>query len=145
MGVSRRNFIVSTAAAAGATLAAQPAAVDARSTPLVIAQAGAPAPHGFDPKDPALKYDLVLANGDVLDPSQKLRGKRDLGIKHGQIAAVEANISAARAVQRIDVSGKPATPRLVHPPTHRVPHPRIRRPGGRPAGGTPRRTPASAG
>ncbi len=30
----------------------------------------------------------------MLDPSQKLRGKRDLGIKHGQIAAVEASIPA---------------------------------------------------
>src|SRR5206468_11204577 len=61
--------------------------VDARSTPVWLAQAGAPAPHGFDPQDKALKYDLVIANGEVLDPSQKLRGKRDLGIKHGQIAA----------------------------------------------------------
>ena len=123
MGVSRRDFIVSTsAAAAGATLAAQPSTVDARSTPLLLAQAGAPAPHGFDPKDPALKYDLVIANGEVLDPSQKLRGKRDLGIKHGQLATVEASIPAARAVQRIDVAGKLVTPGLVDLHTHLVPH-----------------------
>jgi len=123
MGVSRRDFIVSTsAAAAGATLAAQPSAADARSAPLLLAQAGAPAPHGFDPKDPALKYDLVIANGDVLDPGQKVRGKRDLGIKHGQIAAVEASIPAARAVQRIDAAGKLVTPGLVDLHTHLVPH-----------------------
>ena len=123
MGVSRRDFIVSTsAAAAGATLAAQPSTVNARSTPLLLAQAGAPAPHGFDPKDPALKYDLVIANGEVLDPSQKLRGKRDLGIKHGQLATVEASIPAARAVQRIDVAGKLVTPGLVDLHTHLVPH-----------------------
>jgi len=123
MGVSRRNFIVSTSAvAAGATLAAQTSGAGAQAAPLLIAQAGAPAPHGFDPKDPGLKYDLVIANGEVLDPSQRLRGKRDLGIKHGQIAAVEASIPAARAVQRIDVAGKLVTPGLVDLHTHLVPH-----------------------
>jgi dihydroorotase len=121
MDVSRRNFIVSTsAAAAGATLTAQTSAQAA--SPVLVAQAGAPAPHGFDPKDPALKYDLVIANGDVLDPSQKLRGKRDIGIKHGQIAAIESSIPAARAVQRIDAAGKLVTPGLVDLHTHLVPH-----------------------
>lgn len=121
MEVSRRNFIVSTsAAAAGATLAAQTAAQAA--PPVLLAQAGAPAPHGFDPRDPALKYDVVIANGEVVDPSQKLRGKRDLGIKHGQIAAIETSIPAARAVQRIDVAGKLVTPGLVDLHTHLVPH-----------------------
>jgi len=123
MRVSRRNFIVSTsAAAAGATLAAQATSVDAKSNPVFLAQAGAPAPHGFDPQDKALKYDLVIANGEVIDPSQKLRGKRDLGIKHGQIAAVEASIPAARSVQRIDAAGKLVTPGLVDLHTHLVPH-----------------------
>ena len=121
MDVSRRNFIVSTsAAAAGATLAAQTPAPAA--APLLLAQTAAPAPHGFDPKDPALKYDLVIANGEVLDPSQKLRGKRDIGIKHGQIAGIETSIPAARAVQRIDAAGKLVTPGLVDLHTHLVPH-----------------------
>jgi hypothetical protein len=121
MDVSRRNFIVSTsAAAAGATLTAQTSAQAA--SPVLVAQAGAPAPHGFDPKDPALKYDLVIANGDVLDPSQKLRGRRDIGIKHGQIAAIESSIAAARAVQRVDAAGKLVTPGLVDLHTHLVPH-----------------------
>ena len=121
MDVSRRNFIVSTsAAAAGATLAAQ--TPTSAAAPVLLAQAGAPAPHGFDPKDPALKYDLVIANGEVLDPSQKLRGKRDIGIKHGQIAGIETSIPAARAVQRIDAAGKLVTPGLVDLHTHLVPH-----------------------
>lgn len=42
-----------------------------------------PKPAGFNPNDPELKNDLVIAGGDVFDPSQKLRGKRDIPIKNG--------------------------------------------------------------
>jgi dihydroorotase len=49
---------------------------------------GGPVPRGFAPGDPALKYELVIAGGEVLDASQKLRAKRDIGIKYGQIAAI---------------------------------------------------------
>src|SRR5262249_30790535 len=121
MDVSRRNFIVSTsAAAAGATLAAQTPAPAA--APVLLAQTGAPAPHGFDPKDPALEYNLRITDGEVVHPSRKLGGKRDIGIKHGQIAAIESSIPAARAVQRIDAAGKLVTPGLVDLHTHLVPH-----------------------
>ena len=119
MDLSRRDFIVSSsAAAAGAVSPAQTQA------PVQLAQAegGAPSPRGFDPADPALKYELVVANGDVLDPSQKLRGKRDIGIRYGQIAAIAPSIPADRAVQRIDVAGKLVTPGLVDLHTHLCPH-----------------------
>ncbi|PYM22877.1 MAG: amidohydrolase [Candidatus Rokuibacteriota bacterium] len=119
MDLSRRDFIVSSsAAAAGAVSPAQAQA------PVQLAQAGggAPSPRGFDPADPALKYELVIANGDVLDPSQKLRGKRDIGIRYGQIAAIAPSIPADRAVQRIDVAGKLVTPGLVDLHTHLCPH-----------------------
>ena len=43
------------------------------------------------------KFDLVIKGGDVLDPSQNLRGKRDIGIRFGVIEAVEADIPAERA------------------------------------------------
>src|SRR5205823_11423430 len=66
--------------------------------------------------------DLVIAGGDVLDPSQTLRGKRDIGIKFGQIAAIAPSLPADRAVQRIDVAGKLVTPGLVDLHTHLVPH-----------------------
>jgi len=123
MDVTRRNFIVSTtAAAAGATLTAQASGVGAQ-TPALVAQAvGRPAPRGFDPADPALTFDLVIAGGDVLDPSQKLRGRRDVGIKFGQIAAVASSIPADRALQRIDAAGRLVTPGLVDLHTHLVPH-----------------------
>src|SRR3989475_296208 len=79
-------------------------------------------PMGFNPGDPSLKYDLVIAGGEVLDPSQNLRGKRDVGIKYGQIAAIAPGIPADRAVQRIDAGGKLVTPGLVDLHTHLCPH-----------------------
>jgi dihydroorotase len=60
--------------------------------------------------------------GDVLDPSQKLRARRDIGIKHRQIAAVASSILADRAIQRIDVTGKLVTPGLVDLHTHCYQH-----------------------
>ena len=41
---------------------------------------------------PADKFDLVIKGGDVLDPSQSLRGKRDIGIRWGAIEAIETEI-----------------------------------------------------
>ena len=43
------------------------------------------------------KFDLVIKGGEVLDPSQNLRGKRDIGMRFGKIEAVEADIPVARA------------------------------------------------
>ena len=114
MDLSRRDFLASGTLAAGASLAAAPAA----AAPVMLAQAG-PAPRGFNPADPALKYDLVIANADVLDPSQTLRGKRDIGIKHGQIAVLSSTpIAADRATQRYDAAGRLTTPGLVDLHTH---------------------------
>src|SRR5438128_8357408 len=120
MDMSRRSFIVSStaAAAAGAALAqAQAEAQPAPAQPMP-----APMPRGFNPSDPALKYELVIAGGEVLDPSLRLRGKRDIGIKNGQIAAVATSIPADRAVQRIDATGKLVTPGLIDLHTHLCPH-----------------------
>jgi dihydroorotase len=117
MDVSRRSFLIA-GSAAGASLAAPLAAAGAPA-PVLIAQAGGPAPSGFDPADPALKYDLVIANADVLDPGQKLRGRRDIGIKNGQIAALaSSSIPAERAVQRYDAGGRLTTPGLIDLHTH---------------------------
>src|SRR6266404_3370813 len=128
MELSRRGFIKLSAgaAAAGGTLAgagdvaAMPTApLDA---PRLLAQAGTPAPLGFNPADASLKYELVIANGDVLDPVQKTRAKRDIGIRFGQIAAIAPSVPADRAVQRIDAAGKLVTPGLIDLHTHLCPH-----------------------
>jgi dihydroorotase len=119
MDVSRRTFLASSSSAAAAALGATSGA---GGTPLMLAQAApgpAPGPRGFDPADPALKYDLVIAGADVLDPSQNLRGRRDVGIKNGQIATLSATpIPPERAVQRHDAGGRLTTPGLVDLHTH---------------------------
>ena len=121
MDVSRRNFLkLSTAAAAGgAVLAGQANAPEAG--PVVVAQAGSPTPLGFDPADPSLKFELVVAGGDVLDPSQNLRGRLDVGIKNGQIALVAPGIPAERSLQRVEVAGRLVTPGLVDLHSHYCP------------------------
>lgn len=96
MELSRRHFLqISTTAAA--SVVASASATDAQTAPGAAAAGGAPAPRGFDPADPALRFDLVIAGGEVVDPSQRLRGRRDIGIKHGQIAALAPGIAADRS------------------------------------------------
>src|SRR6266545_4473252 len=73
-----------------------------------------PARAAMGPND---KFDLVIKGGDVLDPSQSLRGKRDIGIRWGVIEAVEHETQAAGAGKTIDASGRLVTPGLIvlHP------------------------------
>ncbi len=122
MHLSRRHFLLSTTATAAAAGAAISGPATAQSGPVRVAQAGSPAPRGFDPADPSLKYELVIAGGEVLDPSQKLRGRRDIGIKYGQIAAIAPSIPADRTLQRIDATGRLVTAGLIDLHTHLCPH-----------------------
>src|ERR1700680_1271178 len=71
---------------------------------------------------PADKFDLLIKGGDVLDPSQSLRGKRDIGIRYGVVQALEADIPAARGQRGLDASGKLVTPGLVDLHTHVYPN-----------------------
>jgi dihydroorotase len=77
---------------------------------LALTAAGGPAFAAMGPDD---KFDLVIKGGEVLDPSQQLRGRRDIGIRYGVIEAVEPDIPAARALRTIDAGGKLVTPGLV--------------------------------
>src|SRR5258708_17140638 len=71
---------------------------------------------------PDEKYDLVIKGGELLDPSQKLRGKRDIGIHRGKIEAIEADIPAARANRLLDASGKMVLPGLIDLHSHVYPY-----------------------
>jgi dihydroorotase len=101
---SRRNFLALTGSAAAATVTG----CFATSARAAMARAD--------------KFDLVIKGGDVLDPSQSLRGKRDVGIRWGVIEAVEADIPAGRASRTIDASGKLVTPGLVDLHCHVYPY-----------------------
>jgi dihydroorotase len=63
-------------------------------------------------------YDLLLKGGRVVDPKNKINAVRDVAIAGGKIAAVEANIPAARARRTVDVSGMYVTPGIIDIHTH---------------------------
>jgi dihydroorotase len=86
---------------------------------LAFTAAGGPAFAAMGPDD---KFDLVIKGGDVLDPSQSLRGRRDIGIRYGVIEAVEPDIPAARALRVIDAGGNLVTPGLVDLHCHVYPY-----------------------
>jgi dihydroorotase len=68
------------------------------------------------------KFDLVIKGGEVLDPSQSLRGVRDIGIRNGVIEAVAADIPADRALRVISATGRLVTPGLVDLHAHTFPY-----------------------
>ena len=68
------------------------------------------------------KFDLLIKAADVLDPSQSLRGRRDIGIRYGVIEAIETDIPAARALRVLDAGGKLVTPGLVDLHCHVYPY-----------------------
>ena len=86
---------------------------------LALLASGGPALAAMGPND---KFDLVIKGGDVLDPSQSLRSRRDIGIRFGVIEAVEADIPAARALRILDAGGKLVTPGLVDLHCHVYPY-----------------------
>jgi dihydroorotase len=82
---------------------------------LVAAGAGAGVWAAMGPND---KFDVVIKGGEVLDPSQNLRGKRDIGIRYGLIEEVSADIPAARGLRVLNAAGKLVTPGLIDMHAH---------------------------
>ena len=68
------------------------------------------------------KFDLLLRNANVLDPSQGLSGKRDIGMRFGRIEAIEASIAPERAERVMDAGGKLVTPGLIDLHCHTFPY-----------------------
>ena len=64
------------------------------------------------------RYDLLIRNGEVRDPSLGLRRSVDLGITGDVVAAIEPNIPVESAAQVIDARGAFVTPGLVDLHTH---------------------------
>ena len=98
---SRRRFV----AGMGAALAASGMSVAVRAA--------------MGPQD---KFDLLIKGGELFDPSQSLRAKRDIGMRFGKIEALEADIPATRALRVLDASGKVVVPGLVDLHSHVYPY-----------------------
>ncbi len=86
---------------------------------LAAAAAGLPARSAMGPND---KFDLVIKGGTVVDPSQRLNAKRDVGMRFGAIEALEADIPAARAQRVLDAAGRTVLPGLIDLHSHVFPY-----------------------
>ena len=64
-----------------------------------------------------MPYDLILAGGHVIDPSQKLDGVMDVAFAGGRVARVGRDLPREGAEVR-DVSGHIVTPGLIDLHTH---------------------------
>src|SRR5580692_697576 len=58
-------------------------------------------------------YDLLLTDGEVLDPGAGLKGQLDVGIAGGKIVAVGPNLPRNEAQRAISAKGRLVTPGLV--------------------------------
>jgi dihydroorotase len=59
------------------------------------------------------KYDLLISNGRVIDPSARLDRVADVAIQGGRIAAVQPGLAATDAAEVIEARGMVVTPGLV--------------------------------
>ena len=62
---------------------------------------------------PEDKFDLVIKGGTVVDPSQNLNAKRDLGIRFGVVELIAEDIPVGRANRVLNVAGKTVVPGLI--------------------------------
>ena len=96
---------------------------------LALAATGLASGSALAAMGPNDKFDLVVKGGEVLDPSQNLRAKRDIGIRFGAIEALEADIPADKALRVLNASGKLVTPGLIDLHAHVYPGSAIGIPG----------------
>ena len=51
------------------------------------------------------RYDLVLKNGNLIDPGQNINAKMDIGFKNGEVISVEDRIDPVLASSLVDIAG----------------------------------------
>jgi len=120
MHPSRRTFLKTSAAGAAAAAfgaGSEPVSiVEAQVTPQVPSLPEA----AFQPM-PGQKYDFLIKGGEVLDPSQGLRGRRDVAIHNGRISSVAPDVAADAAKQVLMATGRLVVPGLVDMHAHVYP------------------------
>ncbi|BCS31098.1 amidohydrolase [Luteitalea sp. TBR-22] len=71
-------------------------------------------------------YDFLIKGGRVIDPRNGLDAVRDVAIKDGKVAAVSADIPAARAMKAVNARGLLVTPGLIDLHVHVYPGEKLR-------------------
>jgi len=66
----------------------------------------------------AARFDILIRNGEVIDPGRRFRQRADVAVADGRIAAVEPNIPAERASDVVDARGLLVAPGLIDLHTH---------------------------
>src|SRR5205085_1253615 len=64
-------------------------------------------------RDMGMKYDLLIRDGEVLDPAAGLKGRLDVAVSGGKIAAVAPSIPENEARRTISARGLYVTPGLI--------------------------------
>jgi dihydroorotase len=80
---------------------------------LLRTAAGFPAVLTLPPSIRAAEYDLVIRNGRVIDPAQKIDRLADVAIRAGRIAAIRPNIPREAAAESLDAKGSLVAPGLI--------------------------------
>ncbi len=60
-----------------------------------------------------IRYDILLKDGVIVDPSQGLHKKASVALKDGKIAAIGENLSEDDALSTFELQGKIVTPGLI--------------------------------
>jgi len=63
-------------------------------------------------------HDLLIRNGELIDPSRSLRARADIALRDGRIAEIATQISAETAWEVIDAAGLLVAPGFVDLHTH---------------------------
>lgn len=68
-----------------------------------------------------MKCDILIRGGEVIDPSQQLRGVRDVAVSDGKIIAIDQQLADVEATNTIDARGLYVTPGLIDLHVHVYP------------------------
>ena len=73
-------------------------------------------------KNAPMNCDILIRGGEVIDPSQQLRGIRDVAVRDGLIVGVGENLEVTNVRHTIDARGLYVVPGLIDLHVHVYPH-----------------------